>query len=601
MSSTLADRLADALALADDGFALVSLAPGPAAELRLARGATELVVTLSPADGGARAYRRTGRFAVAYRRDGDAAPPLAIVDAFVARLASRESRVSAELMAALYAPPPPSRGPAPAAFVAPPEPRAPEALVHKTAARSPKGRPLRVVLANLCEDPCDYGPGASEYLRAKLLSVPAIADGVEIVVLFLSGLDPDAFAELIASHAPDLVGFTCYSWNLDATAKTTRRLRALTGERRGAPVVVWGGVSFALLRARSDWFDWWGDVDAVAIGSGEQTIVDLVSRLLARGPGAGLGEAPIGGALLSVDGRLIDGGLARAPRDLSEVPSPYQLGAAFRVARPFVEMARGCRFQCAFCSDARDSREGLWMTSAVERIAADIGAVARWPEAREIDAGASTANVSDAHFAEVCEGIRRGDPASRLSYSLQMYPAIVRPSQRAALEGVRVKRIGIGVQSSTPEAWGPMRRKSTIEHIRRSAEILRGLPIYVTVLLGLPGETYGSFARMLDELLAVGDVSLAVHRLLVLPGTQFHARHDELGLEFDPGCFYRIRATRSMSRDDLSRAQELVRARAHASGFTELGERRVDWTNFDDQRLAFDGAPAPPRAGSPIT
>lgn len=175
-----------------------------------------------------------------------------------------------------------------------------------------------------------------------------------------------------------------------------------------------------------------------------------------------------------------------------------------------------------------------------------------------------------------------------------MYPAIVRPSQRRALEGVRVKRIGIGVQSATPETWGPMRRKSTIEHIRRSADILRGVgPLYITVLLGLPGETYASFVSMLDELLTIEDISLAVHRLLVLPGTQFHTHSERWELAFDPACFFRVQSTHTMTHADLVRAMEHVRARAEQVGFTSSGERRIDWTNFDDQPLAFDGAPMP--------
>ncbi len=589
MNTTLAARLGSILQAASQAagsFEILDVAPGARALLRVRSGADIIELELSPPAPGIRSFRQTERFSISYR----GSPPLAVVESFVTLLRRAEGSIPTPLLDELW-PDDGERLPVTAAHAGR---RAPIALEHVDRARGSAERPLRVVLANLCEDPWDYGPGASEYLRAKLLSTPDLADRIELALLFLGGTDTESFAERIASHDPDFVGFTCYSWNLASTARTSRRPRELTATRAGATVIVWGGVSFALLRERSDWFSWWGDVDAVAIGSGEQTIVDLLRRVVERGPGRGLGDAPIRGALLHAEGHIHDGGSALAPRVLGDVPSPYQRGTAFQVARPFVEMARGCLFQCAFCSDARASRQGLWMTQTVDRIAADVAAIAAWPCAREVDAGASTANVSDRHFAEVCEGIRRGDPTSRLAYSFQMYPAVVRPAQRAALDGVRVKRIGIGVQSSTAETWGPMRRKSTVEHIRRSADILRGVGLlFITVILGLPGETYETFVRMVDQLLEIDDISLAVHRLLVLPGTQFHVQHEALGLSFASDQFYRVLGTTTMPPGDLARAQDYVRTRAVTAGVTSLGERRIDWTNFDDQRLAFDGAPRP--------
>ena len=56
------------------------------------------------------------------------------------------------------------------------------------------------LLANLCEEAWGYGPGSSEYLHAELLA------------------------------APDLAGFTCFSWNLTDSGDTCRELRR-RGER----------------------------------------------------------------------------------------------------------------------------------------------------------------------------------------------------------------------------------------------------------------------------------------------------------------------------------------------------------------------------------
>ncbi len=449
-------------------------------------------------------------------------------------------------------------------------------------------RPFRVALVNLCEDAYGYGPGASEYLRAQILATPDLGGSTEVDILFLERSSADQVADRVMALNPDLVGFSTYSWNLRANVDAGRALK-----RRGSEApIVWGGCSFSLLRERHDWFRWWDAVDAVAVGAGESIIVDLVRTLAAQERPLRI-EQPLAGLAIQREGTVVFGPPAAPPRSLDQVASPYQMGAVFRVARPYIEMARGCKFQCTFCSDARVSRQGMWLTARVDRIAADVAAVVAWPEAEWVDAGASTANVTDEHFVEVCDSVRRGDPQARLQYSFQLYPAIVRRLQREALEGIRVGKLCFGLQSTSPATWGPMRRKGTMEHLAKALEIMRGTgPMYVSLILGLPGETYDSFRHVFDEVVALPGLHVSVHRLLLLPGTQLHRDHELYGLDFDPDCFWRVRSSATMSATDLARAQEYVVDRtARVTDLLLDGRPRIDWTNFDAQRDAFQ-APA---------
>ncbi len=438
---------------------------------------------------------------------------------------------------------------------------------------------FKVVLANIGADFFDYGPGASEYLRAHLLSCGDLAERIEVDIYFQTGTDPAVFCQEILDKEPDLVGFTCYSWNLGYSEQTARCIKK---KRADLPIVL-GGCSFSLFRDRNDWFHGWDAVDAVAIGMGQYTLENLVRYLMVNPAGHGISD-PLEGLAICQDGQLSYGPPARTPDSLMELASPYIQGALHQVARPFVEMAIGCRFECTFCSDARSSRQGLWLSNTPERIGAEIEAITRWTEADWIDAGASTANVTDQHFLDVCDGIRRGDPDQRLRYSFQLYPAISRPVQRKALEGIRVAKLMFGLQSSSPDTWAPMRRRSTIDHVHRAVDVFRGVaPMYVAMILGLPGETYDSFVSSFDEVMAVDGVYVTVHRLLVLPGTQLHQNHEALGIDFDPESRYRVTQTQTMSADDLQRAQEYVVNRAMNEGqwITEEGPPRVDWSQFE--------------------
>lgn len=310
-------------------------------------------------------------------------------------------------------------------------------------------------------------------------------------------------------------------------------------------------------------------------------MVELTRHVLERGRL----EHPLPGLAMSSGGGVVLGGPSPEPADLDEIASPFALGVAHRVERPTVEMARGCSFDCSFCSDARSSRGGGLREHSEARIASDIASVTTWPEARHLDAGASTANVSDAFFARVCRAIRTGDPGRRLSYGFQLYPSLASEAQRRALEGIRVDALHLGVQSLSRATFQPMRRGSRSDYVERALSTFRGLgPLELSVILGLPGETYASFTAMFEQLLAYSEARLVVNRLLVLPGTLYHLRRHELGVELDPERYFRVLSTPAMSRDDLARAQAYVieRALSLPDLFTSR-EARVRWVNFDVQ------------------
>ncbi|MCC6217611.1 MAG: cobalamin-dependent protein [Polyangiaceae bacterium] len=459
-------------------------------------------------------------------------------------------------------------------------PRSPPSVEPRAPGRARTARlarPLRVVIANAIERAFGYGPGAGEYLRAALLGAPELEGRIEVRLLHLEGVSTEESVERILAGSPDLVGMCTYSWNLGENGRIARGLRA----RGAACPIVWGGPSFALLRRDAGWFRDWGAVDAVAIGSGERTLTALARRLHEGGPL----DASLAGLAVWDGERLQFGPPTDEPTELDELPSPYQLGVAYQVEHPTLEMARGCVFDCSYCSDARSSRAGGLREHGLARIAADIAAVASWPHARVIDAGASTGNVTDAFFARVCDAIRLGDPGGRLAYRFQLYPSLVSEAQREALAGISVAALHLGVQSLTRETFRPMRRGSRVELVERALGTFRGVgPLEMSLILGLPGETYESFVRTFEALLTYSEARLVVNRLLVLPGTPYHLQRGALGIELDEERYFRVRSTPSMSSQDLRRAQDYVVERA--VGLPDLfegDEARVRWVNFDAQ------------------
>jgi radical SAM superfamily enzyme YgiQ (UPF0313 family) len=146
---------------------------------------------------------------------------------------------------------------------------------------------------------------------------------------------------------PALVGIQC-----NFTTERNRALRIARRIKEAAPetFVVMGGHD----ASRDPQYFARPEVDAVAVGDGEEVIPPLVDALA---HGGDLRRAP--GLLLSTPGGFVPTGPAPARRSLDELALPNrqlirhyadQYYINFRRPLALMETARGCPFKCNFCS-----------------------------------------------------------------------------------------------------------------------------------------------------------------------------------------------------------------------------------------------------------
>jgi radical SAM superfamily enzyme YgiQ (UPF0313 family) len=89
-------------------------------------------------------------------------------------------------------------------------------------------------------------------------------------------------------------------------------------------------------------------VDAIVCGEGERTILEIIDACA-----QGREEAVPGTLRRGRNGEVLDGGSRALVSDLNELPVPaYDLYRGTPEEEIFVEVGRGCPFQCSFCSTA---------------------------------------------------------------------------------------------------------------------------------------------------------------------------------------------------------------------------------------------------------
>lgn len=139
---------------------------------------------------------------------------------------------------------------------------------------------------------------------------------------------------------PDVIGFSCYIWNIEETIRVIGMLRKVRPELR----IVLGGpeVSYDTVY----WMNRLPDVDFIVMGEGEETFLHLLREIRDEQKY----HFVFGLAYRKGDEVRINPG--RPKLDLNAIPSPHRFAEDLpylgkRVV--YFETSRGCPFSCQFC------------------------------------------------------------------------------------------------------------------------------------------------------------------------------------------------------------------------------------------------------------
>lgn len=399
-----------------------------------------------------------------------------------------------------------------------------------------------------------------------------------------NGLGDRGLVEEILARNPEVVGFTCYVWNIERTLWIASQLKQIRPELR----TVLGGPEITHDNA---WVLAHPAVDHAAIGEGEQTFADLLHALKSR-PAAGDGEGLDSrfGSIRGLWTRGVDRmPQARAPlRNLDEVSSPYLEGIldAADEQTLFLETVRGCAFRCKFCYYPK-SYDAVYYVSA-EKIAANLRHAAE-RGAKEIVLLDPTLNQRR-DFDDFLRLLARHNPHHRWTCFGELRAEGIDAERARLLRQAGFTEVEVGLQSLDPRAQELMDRKVNLKAFERGAKAMldEGLTVRVDLIVGLPGDTPDSVRRSIEYLHQNKlYTAVQVFNLSVLPGTAFRHEARQLGLEFQARPPYYVLQTPTLSLEQLYELME------EAQEAFEL-----EFDPFPPPELAPHGAPAAATSGS---
>lgn len=359
-------------------------------------------------------------------------------------------------------------------------------------------------------------------------------------------------AEVLADiyrRKPDMVGFSCYIWNISFVKALIPDLAAVLP---GAAIWLGGPeASFDCGRLLTEL----KEVKGIMRGEGEETF-SCLAGVYAVAESAG----ELDGRLLGIEGLTFrdEAGTIRVtpdrpPMDLSQIPFVYEsLGLSQLENRIiYYESSRGCPFSCSYCLSSVDKALRFRDLELVRR-ELDFFLERRVPQVKFVD---RTFNCKRSHAMAVWEHILEHDNGVT-NFHFEIAADLLDEGQMELLSRMRpgLVQLEIGVQTANPRTLKEIRRRTDISRIGEIAARINGwgnIHQHLDLIAGLPYEGLSSFKESFNRVYAMRPEQLQLGFLKVLKGSYMARMAEAYGLVYSAGPPYEVLGSRWLDYGEL--------------------------------------------------
>ncbi|WP_313430641.1 B12-binding domain-containing radical SAM protein [Siminovitchia terrae] len=348
---------------------------------------------------------------------------------------------------------------------------------------------------------------------------------------------------------PDVVGFSCYIWNIEQTVKVIQIMRKIMPNVK----IVLGGpeVSYDVVY----WLQRLTEIDFIVIGEGEETFKVLLAALK-----NGSNADDIKGIGYMKDGKPVINPI-RDKVDLRELPSPFRFPEdrehlSKRVT--YIETSRGCPFSCQFCLSSIEVGVRYFNR---DKIKDDIRYLMA-NGAKTIKFVDRTFNISRSYALEMFQFlIDEHVPGTVFQFEITgdiMRPEVIDFLNKNAPPGLF--RFEIGVQSTNDLTNELVKRRQNFEKLTRTVMMVKeGGKIlqHLDLIAGLPEEDYNSFRKTFNDVFALRPEELQLGFLKMLRGTGLRISAKQFGYVYMDHSPYEILQNNMLSFEDVLKIKQV--------------------------------------------
>lgn len=371
---------------------------------------------------------------------------------------------------------------------------------------------------------------------------------------------------------PDVIGFSCYIWNISLVRRLIREFSKLLPE-----VPIWLGgpeVSYEYQKIFEDF----PEVTGIMQGEGEETFRELL-QVYVKAEREAEGAVSFRDLPLRIPGTATREGFfgLRKPLDMDSLPFYYEeLGEDEKERERhkilYYESSRGCPFRCSYCLSSIEKQVRLRDLKLVKkelRYFLDR-------KVRQVKFIDRTFNCNREHALSIWRFLLKNDNGVT-NFHFEIAAELLTQEELKVLSQMRpgLVQLEIGVQTTNKETLRAIHRPGNLEKLRAAVLSISeagNIHQHLDLIAGLPWEDIQSFRNSFNEVFAMAPNQLQLGFLKVLKGSELYERANEYGIICQSEPPYEVLYTKWLSYEDvqeLKKVEEMLELFYNSSQFCQ--------------------------------
>ncbi|TDX59304.1 B12-binding domain-containing radical SAM protein [Orenia marismortui] len=388
----------------------------------------------------------------------------------------------------------------------------------------------------------------------------------------------DIVAEIYRQQA-DIIGFSCYIWNIEKTLEVIKLLKKVQPEVK----VILGGpeVSYDPVQVMKEN----KEIDYIVYGEGEITFKELLIELEDKEDFEG-----IEGLVYRKEGSIIKNKSRAVIEDLDIIPSPYSDLEGLDNKIIYFESNRGCPYNCQYCLSSTLSAVRYF---SLDRVKEDLLKLIK-AKVRQVKFVDRTFNCNQNRALEIFKFLLENKAEDHeMNFHFEITADLLTDEVIEFLADVPKGyfQFEIGVQSTNKDTLEVIDRRVSFERLSKVVKSLsqpENIHLHLDLIAGLPKEDYQSFKQSFNDVYNLNPGRLQLGFLKLLKGSGLRNKAVEYEFVWMDNPPYEVLASKELSYKEilkLKMIEEVLESYGNSHNFENSLEFII--SNFYDTPFDF--------------